>query len=139
MSYSLKINASGDLDMSTGLFQNVTGVEKLTQDLGLWLREPYGTDRFHPLYGSVLDQYIGSNINSLTEHEVKTEVIRVLNAFQQIQLVSMRKNPSKYDLDELLDSVEDVKIRLTYDTVFIDIKFRTALGSIGRVTGEVSV
>lgn len=139
MSYSLRINELGDLDMDTGVLKRVTGIEKLTQDLSLWLREPFGTDRFHPLYGSVLDQYIGSTIDALADHEIKAEVTRVLNAFQQIQLAAMRKNPSKYDLDELLDSVENVTIKLSYDTVFIDVRFRTALGSLGRVTGVVSL
>ncbi len=106
MSYSLKINAAGDLDITTGLLQRVWGIAKLTQDLSLWLREPYQTDRFHPLYGSILDQYIGSIVNKLAEHEIRAEAIRVLNAYQQIQFAAMRANPSKLDQDELLDTVE---------------------------------
>lgn len=138
MSYSLKI-VDGDLDGSTGTFQRVSGIDKLTQDLSLWLREPYSTDRFHPLYGSILDQYIGSVISSLSEHEIRVEALRVLNAYQQIQLASLKLNPSKYTLDELLDSVESVRINLSYDTVFVDVRFRTASQLIGQVIGSVSV
>ncbi len=138
MSYSLKIT-DGDLDMSTGVLKRVGGLDKLTQDLSLWLREPYGTDRFHPLYGSVLDQYIGSIINDLSEHHIKTEVVRVLNAYQQIQYESMRANPSKYTLDELLDTVDSVEVKVSYDSVYVDVRFTTASRKAGRVTGEVSV
>lgn len=139
MSYSLKITPDGDLDADTGVFGRVLGVDKLTQDLSLWLREPYGTDRFHSLYGSVLDQYIGSIINKLSEHEIKAEVVRVVNAYQQIQLSALKVNPSKYDLDELLDTVESIAVKLSYDAVYVDVKFRTALGSLGQVTGGVSL
>jgi len=125
--------------MATGLFSIVRGLDKLTQDLSLWLREPYGVDRFHPLYGSVLDQYIGSVVNALSEMEIRSEVFRVLNAFQLIQLEAMRKNPNKYELDELLDSVEEVSVKLSYDSVYIDVKFSTASRQFGRVTGEVIV
>jgi phage baseplate assembly protein W len=139
MSYSLRINAAGDLDVSSGVMKLVRGIEKLTQDLSLWMREPYKTDRFHVLYGSILDQYVGSIVNQLAEHEIRAEAIRVLNAYQQIQLAAMKDNPSKFDLDELLDTVESVNVKVSYDAVFVDIRFRTASQKVGTVKGTVSV
>lgn len=138
MSYSLQI-VNGDFDIQTGIIKRVQGLAKLTQDLSLWLREPYATDRFHPLYGSTLDQYIGSIVNKLAEHEIRTEAIRVLSAYQQIQLAAVKKNPSKYELDELLDTVESVIVKVSYDSVFVDVKFRTASNKLGQVTGGVTI
>jgi phage baseplate assembly protein W len=138
MSYSLKIT-DGDLDASSGTMQRVTGLDKLVQDLSLWLREPYGIDRFHTLYGSVLDQYIGSVIDASSDHEIKSEVIRVINAFQQIQLIGLKKNPSKYTLDELLDSIQSVSVKLDYDRVYIDVRFLTASQQVGQVIGDVQL
>jgi len=139
MSYSLRINAAGDLDIASGVMKLVRGIDKLTQDLSCFLREPYGTDRFHVLYGSILDQYVGSIVNNLAEHEIRAEAIRVLSAYQQIQLAAMKANPSKFDLDELLDTVESVNVKVSYDAVYVSVRFRTASQKVGTVQGVVSV
>ena len=138
MSYSLKIS-NGDLVAGTGVLMQVRGIEKLTQDLSLWLREPYSIDRFHPSYGSVLDRYIGSIISQLSEHEIRAEAIRVLSAYQQIQLAAVKANPSKYTADELLNTVNDVRISSSYDSVYVSVHFSTATGQSGQVQGNVSL
>ncbi len=135
MSYTLKLTADGDLDLST----TVEGLDKLKQDLSIWLREEYGVDRFHPNYGSVLQNFIGENIDELTLHLVEVEVIRVFSGFQQAQLNLIKQNPGKYSMDELLDRIITVNVKLDYDTVYADVTFVTAAGNIGALTESVTL
>lgn len=138
MSYSLKIT-NGDLDNSTSTMGTISGIDKLTQDLSLWIRERYGIDRFHPDYGSIAESYIGNEINDLNIHELEAEVYRILNIYQQIQLISVQANPGKFTLDELLNTVESVDATPSYDRIYIVVKFTTASGLSGVVTGETTV
>lgn len=138
MSFSFKIK-DGDLDTSTTVFGVVTGVEKLTQELSMWLREQYGIDRFHPQYGSVLDAYIGETINDQTQSEIQIEVERVLLAFSALQRQAVQANKSKYDRNELLDTIEEVRCVENLDSINVYIRFRTALGFEGVVNESISL
>lgn len=138
MSFSLRIT-NGDLDASTNVLGVVFGVEKLTQDLSLWLRERFGLDRFHPNYGSTLDNYIGNVIDNISQHELEVETTRVLSLYQQIQYVALQRDPGKYSLDELLNKVDEIKCQLSYDTVNINVKFTTAQGTPGVVNQIVGI
>jgi len=117
----------------------VQGVDKLTQDLSVWLREQYGVDRFHPDYGSTLDSYIGDVMDDVLIHDIQVETLRILTNYQNIQSVSLQKAPSKYTLDELLDSVESVDCVAGYDSVYVTVRFSTALGTPGQVSGKVTL
>lgn len=138
MSFSLKIT-NGDLDLSSNTMGVVQGVDKLTQDLSLWLREQYGIDRFHPDYGSALDGFIGGTISIATQHEIQVEVLRILSIYQQVQTIALQKNPSKFALDEILSTVTSVDCQAGYDSVYVTVRFVTALGTPGQVSGRIAV
>lgn len=138
MSFSLEI-VNGDLNISSGQFEPVRGIEKLRQDLGLWLRERYGIDRFHPNYGSTLDTYVGNVIDDLSMQEIEQEVIRVCSVYQQLQILSLKSDPSKYTTDELLDSVVSVDCTQDYDKIDISLRFRTASGTQSQISERVMV
>lgn len=139
MSFSLKLTDDGDLDISSHSFGIVMGVEKLKQDLSGWLREEYGLDRFHPSYGSTLQNFIGEVIDDLTMHEIESEVQRVLSVYQQNQIIALQKNPGAYKMDELLDSVVSVNSKLNYDTVYVDIVFTTGSGTVAAITEGITL
>ena len=135
MSLSLKV-VNGDLSVTAGRFDLVQGTDKLKQDLTVWLTERYRDDRFHPTYGSILDGYIGGIINAAdTVVRVQSEVIRVLNNYQQIQLARFREIPNKFQPSELLQSVNGVDVSLSYDKVVVLVRITTA----ARTTTTVSV
>lgn len=135
MSISLKV-ANGDLSITAGSFDLVSGAEKLKQDLTLWLTERYRDDRFHPTYGSILDGYIGGIINaSDTIVRVQSETLRVLSNYQQIQMARFRELPSKFEPSELLQSVNGVDVSLSYDKVIVLVRITTA----ARTTTSISV
>ena len=125
MSFSLAI-AGGDLVVQGQSFGIVYGVDKLVQDLNLWLTEGYGGDIMHPELGSVLETWIGGMITAATQANVQAEVLRVLQNYQLVQINGMKNNPSKYSLSEILYSVNDIQVTLTYDEVAVTVSVSTA-------------
>lgn len=125
MSYSLTVQ-DGDLIQSGSSLVITYGVNKLKQDLSLWLTERYGIDRFHPSMGSTLQEYIGGIIDGNVEAEIQSEVLRILQNYQNVQLRGMKENPQLYSLSELLYAIDDVQVMVNFDAVFVSIKIRNA-------------
>lgn len=123
MSFSLKI-ADGDLAQTGSQFGVVFGVDKLKQDINLWLMEQYGGDRFHLNMGSILQDFIGGIVNDATRSEVHAEVFRVLQNYQTLQLRRFKENPEKMSPGELLVSVDDITTSVSYDTVRVGVRLR---------------
>lgn len=123
MSYSLAI-ADGDLVQRGSRLDVVSGVEKLRQDVYCWLTERYGGDRFHVNMGSILQDFIGGIASESTRVEVQSEIFRVLQNYQAMQLRRFKENPERMSASELLVSVDDIMASLNYDTVRVAIKLR---------------
>lgn len=128
MSYSLKIT-NGDLTARGSHLDIVQGVDKLIQDIDLWLREQYQVDRFHISFGSILDNFIGGVIDNTTKVEVQAEVLRVMNNYQNLQLIRFKNNPQKFSPDELLNQITSIQVNISYDKVIVSLFFTTAAGS----------
>lgn len=137
MSYSLKVT-SGDLSITGSHIDIVQGVNKLTQDIDLWLREAYQIDRFHLSWGSILDSFIGGVVDKNTQVEVQAEVLRVMQNYQNLQLTRFKANPQKFSPDELLQEITGVQIRIAYDTVIVSLSFTTGAGNSGTAALVVS-
>lgn len=121
MSFSLMV-ANGDLVQQGSQLGIVYGVDKLKQDLTLWLAERYGIDRFHPAMGSNLQNYIGGIISYHTQSMVYNEVMRVLDNYQRVQFRGLREAPTVYSLSELLWSIDQLNVGVGYDTVGVFIQ-----------------
>jgi phage baseplate assembly protein W len=120
MTYSLMIR-NGDLSVLGSECQVVSGQAKLQQDLTLWLLERYGSDRWHPAFGSNLQSYIGSLISPATKANAYNEIIRVLNNYQAMVYQLFTVNPSLFTISELPYSIDSVNVSITYDTVYATI------------------
>jgi len=79
--------SGGDLIASGRGFATVTGAEYVRQRVATALAEPYGSDPFHPEWGSALQGYLGSPQAAGTQHLVSSEVSRVLAALIAAQQV----------------------------------------------------
>ena len=123
MSYSLAIS-DGDLVQQGSQLGLVFGIDKLKQDVNMWMLEQHQGDRFHVSYGSILQDFIGGIANNATRAEVHGEVLRVLQNYQFAQLRRFRENPELFSASELLVSVDDVTTTLDYDTITVTIKLR---------------
>ena len=123
MSYSLAI-ADGDLAKRGSQMALVFGVNKLKQDMNCWLLEQYGTDRFHVNMGSILQEFIGGVVSGSTSVEVQSEILRVLQNYQAVQVKRFRENPQKLSPSELLVSIDDVSVSIDYSVVRATVKLR---------------
>ena len=133
MSYSLAI-VDGDLGKRGSQLSLVFGVDKLKQDVNCWLREQFGGDRFHVNMGSILQEFIGSVVSGSTQVEVQSEILRVLQNYQAMQVRRFKENPQKLSASELLVSVDDVAVTVSYDTVWATVKIRNGSNESTKIT-----
>lgn len=88
---------NGDINVSAGNLQFVTGSSKLAQDLNLWLQEPLegsppiGPGFTTPSFGSLLNSYIGSDNQQLMQAQVQAEILRILGLYQKNQMIALQK------------------------------------------------
>lgn len=127
MTYSLAV-ANGDLVQRGSSLAIVYGISKLQQDLSLWVTERHRIDRFHPMMGSALPDYIGSLITDSTRMQVKNELLRILGNYQDVQFQALRERPQNFSYSELLYSIDGVEVSLSFDTVYATVSFRNAEG-----------
>ena len=123
ISYSLAI-ADGDLVQKGSRLDVVYGIDKLKQDINCWIQERYGSDCFHVNMGSTLQEFIGSIANETARVEVQAEIFRVLQNYQATQLRRFKENPEKMSASELLVSIDDISVKLSYDTVWVTLRLR---------------
>src|SRR4051812_40238165 len=107
MTFSLMV-ANGDLVQQGSQLGIVANVDKLKQDLTLWMTERYQIDRFHPAMGSNYQNYIGGVIGYHTQSMIRSEAERILDNYQKVQYASFRNSPSRFSMDELLWSINAI-------------------------------
>jgi phage baseplate assembly protein W len=132
MSYSLAVR-NGDLQRLGDSLDVVWGIDKLKQDLQLWIAERFGGDRFHPELGSTLQDYIGSVISLRTKADIEDEVMRVLDNYQRVQIYGFKREPRRYSMAELLESIENIAISIQYDTISVAVSVRSAAQADARI------
>lgn len=134
MSFTIALK-EGDIDLKGNTVAIVTGTQKLEQELGVWLKERYGSDRFHTNYGSTLDHYIGSVMTDSAVYEIENEVGRVLRNYQALQHRKFQSDPQSLDPSEILAQINEVRAVADYDQVQVTIHFTT----YGKTSSTVSV
>jgi hypothetical protein len=125
MSYSLAIS-NGDLVRQGSNLAVVWGIDKLKQDLQLWVAERFGGDRFHTNMGSTLQDYIGTVVSRRTKAEIEDEVMRMLDKYQRVQVYGFKREPRHYSLTQLLERVSDINISVTYDYLLVSVSIVSA-------------
>lgn len=119
--------AGGDLALSGGDLSLVDGAGYIRQRIGSALAEPYGTDPFHPDWGSTLTSYLGTPIVAGTDALVASEVSRVLAqviAAQQAMITSWALTGSKAQLNaaDTIASVQSVSAAVDFDPEVIGVR-----------------
>lgn len=128
---------NGDLVLGQGGFQSVRGEHKVRQDLSFALREPLGIDRFHPDWGSVLEEQIGHAIGPLTEALIRDEVTRIIKTYMVRQQYEMQRDRllgrgSRFQANEVVEAIKGVVIAQSMDQFHVKI-------TLGLASGESSV
>jgi phage baseplate assembly protein W len=142
---------SGDFMIGTnGSYTTYTGAQRIQQDLTLALSDVYGTDRFHPSWGSILPSYLGT-INSPTMQTlVKAEVNRVLQNYliitqsgiiqSSMMNVTNDNDPSQsYSTADVVRSVNSINVSSNMDTIYVSVSLTTLAGqsiTVGQKIGS---
>lgn len=134
---------SGDLVLGEGGFAMVTGAEKVKQDLGVAMREPYGCDRFHPRWGSILPRYVGEPIDGQASLLIRSECARLVRNYIQVQGGIIEKDVqagsrSRMTTDEAIAGVAGIDIRQEQDRYHVRVRLQLFSGGQVTLTGTVS-
>lgn len=145
MSWSLHLR-NGDLNPAgPGGLAQVTGSQKLVQDLRCALLESLGNDPLHLDWGSTLDggigpdgstipSAIGSVIDTNTILYIESEIRRVVTGYQQSQLSRLLDDQAKFGgkntfaAGELLYSIDSVNVQQIGDVVVASVALTTSDG-----------
>jgi phage baseplate assembly protein W len=131
---------NGDLAIGTnGAYLLYSGVSRIKQDLTLALTEEYGTDRFHPTYGSIVQSYLGQVLSAELMQLVRAEVNRVLQNYLIIQQNEVLRDSlvdvaNRYDTSDVVQSVDNVAARAVLDTIYLS----ATLTTLSRETVTIS-
>jgi len=135
---------NGDLSIGQGGYAMSTGSAKLRQDLSIAVREPYGSDRFHPRWGSLLSTFVGQPIDPFIRMKVVSEVQRVIGNYvsvqkAQISTTSATGRRPTFGTGEAIGSVQDIQVRQTFDRLNVKVLIRTLSGESVSLISTVGV
>lgn len=106
---------NGDLVIGPSGYATVTGPARVKQDLKIALGERYGTDPYHPAWGSLLPTYVGRWLAPDQTLAVQQEVLRVVNNYllvqrAMIQSDALQSNASRFSFADVISSVEKIQV-----------------------------
>ena len=134
--------SGGDLQVSATGHQTISGTPKIRQELALSLGEAYGADKYHPEFGSILDDFFGEPISDLTQSSVESEVIRVIQQYiaiqqQQVLQDNLAQRASRFDASDVVTGITGVNAQVSYDTIKVTVTLQTAAGTSVTVNRTV--
>jgi hypothetical protein len=118
--------ADGDLILGVGGHESIEGARKLRQDLGFALLEPFGGDRFHPRWGSLMPSYVGEFIDPTVKQMIVNEVQRVLTNYMAYQQALIERDQidgrrPRFGLGEVVAAVKEVRVTQRTDGQTLDV------------------
>lgn len=137
--------SGGDLVAGGRGFATVTGVSYIRQRVATALSEPYGSDPYHPQWGSALPGYLGAPQGEGTQGMVASEVSRVLAALiaaQQLMITSSAMSGTRSILAaaDVIASVDSVQAAsgTRPDSIAVAVALTTQGGQQFQVSRTVS-
>lgn len=121
---------NGDLMLAQGGYQLYTGPQRIKQDLTLALNEEYGSDRFHPRYGSIVMRYIGQVLSPNLQSLVKAEVNRVVQNYIAIQNAEILRDSqvdvaNRFSTSDVVRRIVSLVASSNIDTINISLALET--------------
>ena len=114
-----------------------SGQRRVLQTLSTALREPVGGDRFHPMWGSTLHDFIGTaaTLPFPADTLVQSEVQRVVELWAKAQFLQFQRNVDKpveqrayYTAAEVVTGMEPPDTRMGLDRVAVKVTLQTLSG-----------
>lgn len=134
----------GDLVIDgAGGYATVSGAARIRQDLTLALLEEFGTDRFHPKFGSIIKEYLGNAITSDLQQLVKAEVNRVVQNYIIVQQSQVLRNTQfdiegQFDTSDVVRAMTSIDVETTYDAIFVAVALQTLARETVSVNRQVA-
>jgi hypothetical protein len=134
---------NGDLQIGANGFASLNGTQKVYQDLSISTLEPYGCDRFHPRWGSMLYTYIGDAITPVQASMVESEISRLVNNYILVQQDNITSESSlglqsQYASNEVVASVESVDVIQNQDWFTVNVAILTVAGDQVTLSSQVT-
>lgn len=114
-----------------------SGQRRVLQTLSTALREPVGSDRFHPMWGSTLHDFIGTaaSLPFPVGTLVQSEVQRVVELWAKGQFLQFQRNVEKpveqranYVASEVVTGIDSPETRVGLDRVAVKVTLQTLSG-----------
>jgi phage baseplate assembly protein W len=127
----------------SGGYALLSGADRIRQDLSLALLEEYGSDRFHPKYGSVVKTYIGNVIDENLQQLVKAEVNRVVTTYIGIQQAEVLRDSTvdiagRFTTSDVVRNITGIDVHTTYDTIYVAATLETLARETVTITQQVT-
>jgi phage baseplate assembly protein W len=135
----------GDLAIDgTGDYLTFSGVDRIRQDLTLALTEEFGSNRFHPTWGSIIKQYLGQQLTPEVEQAVKAEVNRVVQNYIVLQQQEVLRDSQidvagRFDTSDVVRNVSDIMSRVLLDTIYVSATVTTLARETVTISRQVGL
>ena len=134
----------GDLVVGPGGFATVSGARRVQQDIGAVVREAVGTDRFHPRWGTVLQDYVGGVQTTESFMLVRAEIERLIHNYIVLQTEQITSDMDaglrpRYSPDEIVADVGNIEIQQRYDQINVRVSIHTYRGEEVTILRSVGV
>lgn len=121
----------GDFVIAGSSYGMVNGIARAQQQIGLGLREPFASDRFHTQWGSVLPTWIGTVLDSALPQQIQAEVTRIVRNFimQQNEVLKTRASQglrANVAPEEMIVEIVNVIVYTNQDAATVKVVLRTA-------------
>lgn len=132
----------GDLSPGPGGYAVVSGAERIQQDLGALVREALGMDRFHPGWGTIMDDFTGVIQDQESLLMIESELLRLIQNYivmqtQQIEADDALGLKNRFDPSEIISSVGDIQIQPQEDKIVVRVSVQTVGGGETTVLRSV--
>jgi hypothetical protein len=132
---------NGDIVTGQSGYQMVSGQAKVLQDLTVATQEPYGSDPYHPGWGSYLDSYVGqdpSTVQALATSEISRLVSNYMTVqqYQQTQALAAGQS-SPFTNDDYVTGIASMTTTSDLTSITVNAAVSTASGATVGVSTTV--
>jgi hypothetical protein len=132
---------NGDIVVGQSGYVEVTGQAKVLQDMTISTQEPYGSDPYHPGWGSYLNNYVGGDPTS-TPPLAQSEVVRLVQNYMTVQTYNQAQalaagNSSPYTNDDFVTGLASLTVSQDNSSLTVNASLMTASGQTVGVVSTV--
>jgi hypothetical protein len=132
---------NGDIVVGQSGYQLVSGTAKVAQDLTVATQEPYGSDPYHPGWGSYLNSYVGQDpttVQALAQTEVTRLVSNYMQVQQYIQTTALSNGQSSpFTNDDYVTGLTNLSTAQNLTSIQVSATVQTASGATVGVSTTV--